>query len=117
MQREPPRTLRSSLTDVEALAVWRALDEALAPVLGHGSVAALFLRSVRSQSAQFPWLRKLDAREGDVFIALADALARQPPSVAAAAHVELVDTFRATLMRLLGASLAGRLLNEILNET
>jgi hypothetical protein len=94
------------------VATWRALDDALSPILGPMGVAALYARTVHLSSATHPWMKdavrnsapRLDV--GD----LTRLLATQEVSVASAASALLLHRFCDVLAGLIGPSLTSRLL-------
>jgi hypothetical protein len=96
-------------------AVWREIDAALYPIIGHGGVAALYNRSLNLTRTAFPWLGRADAgllASVDP-AALKDALAEQTVEEAAAGGSALLDTFRELLSSLIGPSLTDRLLRSV----
>ena len=95
-----------------AVAIWRALDKALSPVIGLRGSAALYERSLHLAQADFLWLGAAypGAAEPGGFAALRAALVQQTPEHAAAAHDFLLHTFINLLTDLIGASLTRRLL-------
>ena len=96
------------------VALWRDIDAALHPIIGHRGVAALYNRSLRLSSAAHPWLAGgyPDAAALDA-TALCSALARQPAAEAAAASQALYQTFHALLASLVGAALTDQLLQPV----
>jgi hypothetical protein len=96
-------------------ATCRAIDHALAPIIGPRGVAALYRRSVHLASQTYPWLAK--AHQGaPVTLELAPlsaVLARQTSTEAVAAGALLLQTFRDVLTTLVGPSLAERLLRSV----
>ena len=95
-----------------AVAVWVAIDGALAPVIGARGNAALYKRSLHLARAQHPWLAA--AYEGAVqpgdYSALRAALAQQTAANASQAHDALLRIFHDLLADLIGRSLTRRLL-------
>jgi hypothetical protein len=96
-------------------ATCRAVDDALAPIIGQGGVAALFRRSLHLTGQTHPWLA--GAEEGvpnamDV-VTLTSRLARQTSAEAAAAGALLLRTFYDLLTTLVGPSLTERLLRPV----
>jgi len=98
-----------------AVAIWAAVDGALAPVIGPRGSAALYKRSLHLARADFPWLAA--AYEGAVdpgdFGALRAALAKQDAPAAAAAHDATLQIFHDLLADLIGRSLTQRLLQSV----
>jgi len=94
------------------LTVWREIEEALSPIIGHRGVAALFNRSVKLVSATHPWLAGClgDALEAVDPTALKAALLQQPAADAAAGGAALFQSFHDLLASLVGAPLTNRLL-------
>ncbi|HSH89939.1 MAG TPA: hypothetical protein VK996_08120 [Ramlibacter sp.] len=98
-----------------AIAVWAAVHEALAPVIGQGGVTALYKRSLHLSRESHPWLTSVyegSAVPGD-FSALRAALSEQDSAVAAAAHDAMLQTMCDLLTRLIGSSLTARLLQGV----
>ena len=106
---------------IAALAVlkWRALDNALSPIIGHGGVAALFKRSVSLSRPTHAWLASLQegADQPHNFAALQSALCQQTSSEAAAAASSLQQHFVDLLTHLIGGSLTERLLRSVWDNT
>ncbi len=95
-----------------SVAIWRAIDGALSPVVGQRGSAALYQRSLHLTRADYPWLAaayESAADPGD-FAALHSALAQQTAGQAAAAHDGMVQNFIDLLADLIGESLTQRLL-------
>lgn len=119
--RSPPLALRvpegASATQVAEAVVelWREIDQALHPIIGHRGVAALYLRSLRLTAPAYPWLA-LDPAGMPAAIdcsALEAALVQQSPAQAFAGGSALIDSFRVLLASLVGAPLAERLLDSV----
>jgi hypothetical protein len=98
-----------------SIAVWRAVDAALAPVVGARGSAALLLRSLHLARPAYPWLAAAcDSTNPTVdFDALRAALGQQTAATAAAAHDAILHTFHDLLADLIGRSLTGRLLQSV----
>jgi hypothetical protein len=98
-----------------AVLVWRAVQGALAPIIGERGFAALYKRSVYLRRTSDPWLSA--AHEGLSlpcdFAALHTALAQQSSANAAAAHSALLLAFCDLLATLIGAPLTERLLKPV----
>jgi len=97
------------------MATWRAIEQALHPIIGQRGVAALFNRSLRLVSATHPWLAAgcggaLDAVDPS---ALRAALLQQPAAVAAEGGEALFWSFHQLLASLIGAPLTNRLLHSV----
>jgi hypothetical protein len=95
-----------------AVAIWRAVDKALSPVIGLRGSAALYERSLHLAQADYPWLGAAHeiAAEPRHLAVLHAALVQNTPEQAAAAHDFLLQTFVTLLTDLIGASLTRRLL-------
>jgi hypothetical protein len=95
---------------------WRAIEAALAPIIGPRGVAALLHRSLHLSAQVHPWL----ARPGDGepaspdVAALKAVLTGQSRAVAAAGGALLLRTFCEALATLIGPSLTDRLLRPVL---
>jgi hypothetical protein len=104
----------ASAADVAAgvAAVWKDIDQALHPIIGHRGVAALYHRSLSSAALRYPWLpvNPTGALATIDPMALRAALTRREAAEAAAASVALFAAFRDLLASLIGASLTDRLL-------
>jgi len=93
------------------LVSWRAIDAALAPIVGRGGLSALYRRSVKLAQAEHPWLPEPPLGEApDPFTDLHVALCERPTADAAAAHRSMLHSFCAVLETLIGASLTERIL-------
>jgi hypothetical protein len=97
-------------------AIWREVAAALTPVIGVLGFDALFGRSLRAVSADFPWLAEAGEGVRDPLAAFERVLARQAPAAAAAAQAALQRTFAQLLDNLVGAALAQRLLRDRVKE-
>jgi hypothetical protein len=95
-----------------SVAVWVAVDAALAPVIGARGSAALYKRCLHLTRASHPLLTGayIAASPPGDYSALAAVLAQQTPSDAAAAHDAMLRTFTDLLADLIGRSLTQRLL-------
>ena len=102
-----------------ALATWREIDAALAPIVGPRGVAALYLRSLHLSRATHPWLAGASAGLHDAhdLAALEAVLARQDSASAATGSNALLQTFHDLLATLVGASLTERLLRCVWANT
>ena len=95
-----------------SVAMWAAIDTALAPVIGPRGSAALYKRSLHLARASHPLLvdaYRPDSQPGD-FSGLRAVLSKQSASEAAAAHDAMLRTFHDLLADLIGRSLTRRLL-------
>jgi hypothetical protein len=96
------------------VANWRALDDALSPILGAMGVAALYARAIHLSMATHPWLKgavRSVAPRIDVG-ALTRLLAEQDVMHASAASATLLYHFCDVLAGLIGSSLTSRLLTD-----
>lgn len=98
-----------------AVAKWRSIDNALAPIIGHGGVTALFNRSVSLRRPAHAWLGSphdgLDQPHN--LAALQSSLCQRPSAEAAAAAGAVLDEFVDLLSHLIGAALTERLLKSV----
>ena len=99
------------------VAVWREIDHALHPIIGHRGVAALYNRSLQARRGRPPVAgRRPGGRAGRHRL---DGAARRPAAAAAAdaaaAGTALFQTFQQLLASLIGASLTERLLQSRLD--
>ncbi len=98
-----------------AIALWRAADADLSPLVGRRGALAVLRRALALNRAAFAWLPVpedvLDFEEADT--RLRDAFARQRPRDAEAAASALTTTFSDLLSSLLGAALARQLLRSV----
>ena len=98
-----------------AVAIWRDIDAALAPIIGQRGVAALIKRSLYLTHSEHPWLATVyegTPPPGD-YGPLHAALSKQTGAQAAAAQGALLQTFHDLLGNLIGASLTERLLRAV----
>jgi hypothetical protein len=96
------------------IAIWRDIDAALNPVIGHQGVAALYLRSLFLARRSRPWLASSDdgAQTSIDYAALESTFAKQSSSEAVAGGDLLFQTFHGLLTSLVGPSLTERLLRS-----
>ncbi|MCD9033935.1 hypothetical protein LDO32_19685 [Luteimonas sp. Y-2-2-4F] len=102
-----------------AVSTWARIDAVLAPIIGHGGVAALFKRSLHLSRGAYPWLEGAYAgalRPGDLGM-LRAALQAQSDADAAGAHVAVLQAFHGLLANLIGAALSERLLGPVWDPT
>jgi hypothetical protein len=113
-QRLPADADAGQVADAVA-SIWRDIDQALHPIVGHRGVLALYNRSLALASVHHPWLAAghLGALAAIDASALRAALVQQPPAEAAAGGSALLQRFRELLSSLIGASLTDRLLRPV----
>lgn len=94
---------------------WQGIDAALAPIIGKGSVAVLYLRSLHLIEPAHPCLASMQPTEPTSvdLAALKSMLAQQDSATAAAVGGALLQTFYELLASLVGPSLTGRLLHSV----
>jgi len=96
-------------------AACRGIDAALTPIVGRLGAAALLNRSLHLTARTHGWLAAQG--EGNQMAldvaALQSALAQQTSAEAAASSVLFLTTFNDMLIKLIGASLAERLLRSV----
>lgn len=95
-----------------AARIWRTVFDCFGPLIGPLSTGLLFERAMIAHVGTFPWLEEaIDAASGasvlDVFACLLGGL---PASDIEAANRAMLTTYTDELAGLIGASLAGRLL-------
>jgi len=98
-----------------AVALWRQIDQALHPIIGHRGVAALFNRSVKNTAARFPWIGQ-DPHDALAVVdpsVLKAALLLQTAAEATAGVDSLFQSLRALLTSLVGSSLTDQLLRPV----
>jgi hypothetical protein len=97
------------------VATWRAVDAALAPIIGSHGVAALYQRSLFTTTGNHAWLAPLHGGvDGRIDLpALKAAFAEQRSADAHAAGNALMQTFHQLLESLVGTSLTERLLHPV----
>ena len=98
-----------------AIALWSAIDAALAPVIGPRGSTALYKRSLHLSRGSYPWLGAAYEGAGKPadFSSLRAALLQQPPARAAAGNYAALKTFHDLLADLIGRSLTQRLLQAV----
>ena len=100
-----------------AVTLWRDVWTALSPIIGVAGAAALYERSLFLTSAEYPWLKSVsDSPESGDFNALRRELARQAKPDATAANAALLHSLTRILGKLIGNSLAARLLQPVLEK-
>lgn len=94
---------------------FRAIDQALVPIVGPRGMAALYKRSLHLSRPMHPWLpATAQGPESEMDVAaLTTALAERTSEDAAAAGTRLLKSFRALLATLIGESLTERLLRPV----
>ena len=101
----------------KAVSVWRDIDAALTPIIGHRGVAALFGRSLHLTRSDYPWLAA--AHEGTAqqidFAALQSTLSQQTSANVVTFNGALLQKFADLLANLIGVSLTERLLRPVLD--
>lgn len=97
-----------------AVTIWRDVWMALSPIIGAAGAAALYERSLFLTVAEYPWLKSVrDSLESGEFSTLRGELARQTRGDAVAANAALLKSLAQVLGKLIGASLAARLLQPV----
>ncbi|WEN16562.1 hypothetical protein PY254_07830 [Rhodanobacter sp. AS-Z3] len=98
-----------------AVAMWKNVGIALAPIIGRTGVDALFTRSIHMTRAAHPCLAIIaeDNTQGDILAALQAVLVQQPDTTAVAANIALLQNFEDLLGSLIGLSLTKRLLRPV----
>lgn len=102
-----------------AVAIWRDIDAALAPIIGQPGVAALLRRSQYLVRGQYAWLGSFedDAPALPAFDALRCALAAQSAEESRLGNAALLQVFHDLLISLIGTSLCERLLRSVCAST
>jgi hypothetical protein len=108
-------TMGAAQVGAIAASVWRRIEDALWPIIGHAGMAALFKRSLYLARGEHPCLGTMfDAPcVPSDFPLLRETLARQSDADAAATHAGLLRIFLDLLSNLIGASLTERLLRSV----
>jgi hypothetical protein len=110
-----PLDFRSRSTrsfEAEFDARWKAVFEALSPIVGRHGVAAMWQRAVSVTSRKHSWLAA-SPLEGEALLdplALLPSLVAQEPSIAAQAATDLSAAFQEILVSLIGKRLSEQLL-------
>ena len=102
----------ASRTANEVASEWQRIDAALSPIVGTMGVAALYRRCISIASGTYPWLTH-DAPDAPSALdvgPLRALLSGRDSAEAVAAGKLLLDTFTELIGRLIGTSLAERLL-------
>lgn len=94
--------------------VWSEIDKVLAPIIGHGGVAALYKRSLYLAAQRYASLAGVYAsvQSGTELAKLGPVIAQQTDLTVAIGD-ELLQTFCGLLATLIGDSLAKRLLRPV----
>jgi hypothetical protein len=97
-----------------AVTIWRDVWTALSPIIGVAGAAALYERSLSLTIAEYSWLKSVsESPESGDFNALRRELAQQTRADAVAANAALLNSLAEVLGKLIGASLAARLLQPV----
>lgn len=99
------------------VSLWNDIDAALAPIIGHRGVAALFHRTLHLVRHDYPWLAASQAGLADPidFSGLQSTLSRQTRTDIIAANGALLEKFLQQLASLIGESLTERLLQAVVD--
>ena len=99
------------------ISVWRDIDAALAPIIGHRGVGALFGRTLHLIRNDYPWLTASHESIADPidFAALHSTLSQQSSANIVAANGALLLKFLEQLASLIGESLTERLLSTVVD--
>ena len=101
----------------KVVSVWRDIDAALAPIIGHRGVAALFGRSFHLTRPDYPWLTATHETSADRinFASLQSTLSQQTSDAVVAINGALLQKFLELLSNLIGAALTERLLRPVVD--
>jgi len=101
-----------------AVSSWRAIESALAPIIGRRGVAALYKRSLHLTRSTHPCLAMVfdEPFEPGEFDMLNTVLTQQSSAEATAANCALLQTFHDLLINLIGGALTERLLRTVWNN-
>ena len=99
------------------VSVWRDIDTALAPIIGHRGVGALFGRTLHVIRQDYPWLTAPHESIADPidFAALHSILSQRTSANIVAANGALLQKFLEQLASLIGESLTERLLSTVVD--
>lgn len=97
------------------VSLWQQVNVALSPIMGQGSVAVLYLRSLHLISAAHPWLEATheELHKPMDLVSLRGVLAQRTSAEAATAGGALVQTFYELLASLIGPALTEQLLHAV----
>lgn len=111
---ESPALTARAVADAAVLR-WKAVAQALAPIIGQSSVTALYRRCLASVGATRTWLPAASAADPphNDWSVLHASVARQTPGEASDACEALFDAFRDLLGSLIGPSLTEQLLPPV----
>jgi hypothetical protein len=99
------------------VSVWRDTDAALAPIIGHRGVGALFRRTLHLIRHDYPWLTASHESMADPidFTAFHSTLSQRTSANIVAANGALLQKFLEQLVHLIGESLTERLLRSVVD--
>lgn len=97
------------------VSIWQQINVALSPIIGQGSVAVLYMRSVHIINSTHPWL---ESEHGELhtpmdLVALRARLVQQSNVEAATTGGALLRTFYELLASLIGPALTEQLLRSV----
>jgi hypothetical protein len=109
--------LDSESTAALIISIWRDIDAALAPIIGHRGVAALFHRTLHLIRQDYPWLTASHESMAEPidFTTLQSTLTLQTSANVVSANGALLQTFLEQLASLIGESLVERLLRAVID--
>lgn len=102
----------------KVVAIWRDIDTALSPIIGHRGVAALLNRSIHLTRDTYSWLSSVqeDLAETIDFAAVQLKLSQQTVENIVAVNGALLEKFVGLLTNLIGVSLTERLIQPIVDH-
>lgn len=102
----------------KVVAIWRDIDTALSPIIGHRGVAALLNRSIHLTRDTYSWLSSVqeDLAETIDFAAVQLKLSQQTVENIVAVNGALLEKFVGLLTNLIGVSLTERLIQPIVDN-
>lgn len=102
----------------KVVAIWRDIDTALSPIIGHRGVAALLGRSIHLMPDTDSWLSSVqgDIAETIDFAALQLKLSQQSVQNIVPVNGALLEKFVGLLTNLIGVSLTERLIQPIVDN-
>lgn len=97
------------------VSLWQQINVALSPIMGQGSVAVLYVRSLHIIRAAHPWLEATheEIHKPMDLVSLRGVLAQRTSTEAATAGGALVQTFYELLASLIGPALTEQLLRAV----